>query len=148
MPLLRCLQICTAAGALFAVLGVCGLSPPGRPTRVVVRPRPPRPHMTIRSLTGTWVGVWQTPDGVETLAISIVQSGSALSGTLTLQADTFATDPARPAHVDVNGRFALEFGRSHERVVVRGRPDASGDRIVASVSGLSTDPVPVTFRRR
>jgi hypothetical protein len=148
MPPLRCLQICTAAAALFVILGACGLPPPGRATPPVVRPPPPRPHMTIRSLTGTWLGGWQTPEGVETLTMSIVQSGSALSGTLTTQADTFATDPGRPAHVDVNGRFALEFGRSHERVVVRGRPDASADRIVASVTGLSTDPVPVTFRRR
>jgi len=39
------------------------------------------------------------------------------------------------------------LGQVHEVVVVHGRPDASGDRISASISGLSVHPVVVTFRR-
>ena len=94
MPPLRCLQICTAAAALFAILGACGVPatrPPG--TRVIVRPRPPRAEVTIRSLTGTWVAVWQTPDAVETLTLSIVQRGDALSGTLVVQGRSVGERP-------------------------------------------------------
>jgi hypothetical protein len=148
MPPLRVLQTLTAAAALFAILGACGLPPPGRATRVVVRPRPPRAEVTIRSLTGTWAAVWRTPDGLETLTLSVVQSGDALSGTLSVQGRSLASSPARPAQLDVAGQFALALGQSHERVVVLGRPDATGNRISASISGLSGHPVVVTFQRQ
>ena len=148
MPPLRCLQTCTAAAALFAILGACGLPAPRRGTRVIVRPRPPRAEVTIRSLTGTWVAVWQTPDAAETLTLSMVQSGDALSGTLIVQGRGLASDPTKPAHLSIVGQFALELGQAHERVAIRGRPDATGDRISASISGLSAHPVVVTFRRR
>ena len=148
MPPLRCLQTFTAAAALFAILGACGLSAPSRGTRVIVRPRPPRAEVTIRSLTGTWVAVWQTPDAIQALTLSLVQSGDALVGTLVVQSRALASDPARPAHLDVVGQFALGFGQEQEIVVVRGRPDATGDRISASISGLLAQPVSLTFRRR
>ena len=147
MSLLRCLQTCTAAAALFAALGACGLPPPGRPTRVILRPRPPRAEMTIRSLTGMWVAVWQTPDRVETLTLSLVQSGDTLTGTLVVQGRSLSSDSRRPASLDLAGQFAIEFGQSLENVIVRGRPDATGDRIFTSVSGLSTQPASLTFRR-
>jgi len=137
-----------AAAALFAILGACGLPPPGRPTRVIVRPRPPRAEVTIRSLTGTWVAVWQTPDAVETLTLSIVQSGDTLAGRLIVQGRALASDPARPAHLDAAGQFVLGFGQAHENVIVRGRPDMTGDRISASISGLAAHPAAVVFHRR
>lgn len=150
MFLLRCLQICTAAAALFAILGACGLR--GAPTRlgprVLPRPRPPHAEVTIRSLTGTWVAVWRTPDGLDTLTLSVVQSGEALSGALFVKGRRLASDPARPAQLSILGRFTLELGQTHEVVVIRGQPDATGDRITASISGLSTNPVVVTFRRQ
>jgi hypothetical protein len=101
MPPLRGLQTCTAAAALFAVLGARGLPPPGRATRAIVRPRPARTEVIIRSLTGTWVGVWQTPHALEALTLSIVQSGDALAD-VHGQGRT-ASDPTRPAHLDVAG---------------------------------------------
>ena len=148
MPLLRCLQTCTAAAALFAILGACGLPAPRLGPRVIVRPRPPRAEVIIRSLTGVWVAVWRTPDALETLTLSTVQSGDALSGTLIVQGRSLASDPARPAQLSILGRFTLELGQSHERVVVRGQPDATCDGISASISGLSAQPVVVTFRRQ
>ena len=148
MSSLRCLQTCTAAAALFAILGACGMPPPGRPTRVIVRPRPPRAEVTIRSLTGTWLAVWQTPDAVETLTLSIVQSGDALAGTLIVQGRALPSDPARPAHLDAAGQFAIRFGQSHENIVVRGRPDVTGDRISVSISGLAAHPVVAVFHRQ
>jgi len=148
MPPLRFLQTCTAAAALFAILGACGLPAPGRGTRVIVRPRPPRAEVTIRSLTGTWVAVWQTPDAGEALTLSLVQSGDALAGTLIAQGRSLASDASQPARLDVAGQFALGFGQAHERLVIRGRPDATGDRISASISGLSAQPAAVTFRRQ
>jgi hypothetical protein len=148
MPPLRCLQTCTAAAALFAVLGACGVPVPHPGSRVIPRPRPPRAEVTIRSLTGTWVAVWRTPEGIETLTLSIVQSGDALSGTLLAQGRGLASDPTSPARLSIIGRFTLELGQPHERVVVRGQPDSTGDRISASISGLSAQPVVVTFRRR
>ena len=69
-------------------------------------------------------------------------------GRLIVQGRALASDPARPAHLDAAGQFALGFGQSHESVVVRGRPDITGDRISASISGLAAHPVVVVFRRR
>ena len=148
MPLLRCFQICTAAAALFAILGACGVPVPRAGTRIITRPRPPQAEVTIRSLTGTWVAAWRTPDGLETLALSIVQRGDALSGTLIVQGRGLASDPTRPAQLSIVGRFTLELGQPHEVVVIRGQPDATGDYISASIGGLSAHPVVVTFRRR
>jgi hypothetical protein len=145
---LRCFQTLTAAAALFAILGACGLAPTLSNPRPIVRPRPPRSEMTIRSLTGTWVAVWHAPDGVETLTLSMVQSGDALSGTLMVKGRGLASDPARPAQLSTIGRFTLELGQSQERIVVRGQPDATGDHISASISGLSADPAVVRFGRR
>jgi hypothetical protein len=148
MSLLRCLQTCTAAAALYAILGACGAPLPRIGPRVIVRPRPPRAEVTIRSLTGTWAAVWRTPDGLDTLTLSIVQRGDTLSGTLIVQGRGLASDPTRPARLSIVGRFTLEFDQSPDGVVVRGQPDASGDRISASISGLSAHPLVVTLRRR
>jgi hypothetical protein len=104
--------------------------------------------VTIRSLTGTWLAVWQTPDAVETLTLSIVQSGDALAGTLIVQGRGLASDPVRPTHLDAAGQFVIGFGQPNENVVVRGRPDATGDRISVSISGLAAHPVAVVFHRR
>jgi hypothetical protein len=143
-----CLQIATAATALFAVLGACGLPPPGGRTRVVVRPRPPRAEVMIRSLTGTWEAARQSSGGDDALTLVLVQSGDTVAGTLSVGGRTFASDPAAPARLDANGRFTIVLGRMHERLVVGGRPDATADRIAASVSGWRAQPVLVTFRRR
>lgn len=147
MPSLRCLQTFTAAAALFAILGACGLAPAVSAPRPIARPRPPRAEVTIRSLTGTWVADRETPDGAETLTLSMVQSGDALAGTLIVQGRALASDPAQPAHLDAAGQFVLGLGHAHE-IVVRGRPDAMGDRISTSISGLSALPVVVTFARQ
>jgi hypothetical protein len=104
--------------------------------------------VTIRSLTGTWVAVWRTPDGPEPLTLSIVQRGDGLSGTLLVQGRGLASDPTRPAQLSIIGRFTLELGQSHEQAVILGQPDATGDRISASISGLSAHLVVVTFRRQ
>ena len=152
MPPLRVLQTVTAAAALFAILGACGvrgltLPSPG-PPRGIARPRPPQAEVTIRTLTGTWVAVWQTPDGLDTLTLSLVQRGDSVSGTLIVQGRGLASDPMKPAPLSIIGRFRLEVGQSHETVVVAGRPDATGDRISAAISGLSLNPLVLTFRRR
>jgi hypothetical protein len=143
----RLLQTCTAAAALFAVLGACGLPARGRRARVIARPRPPRAEVTIRSLTGTWVALRQT-DGHAALTIVLIQSGDTLTGTLVVDSRSLASDPAVPARLDSNGRFTIRLGRTHERVVLGGRPDATADRIFASIIGLSAQPVLATFRRR
>jgi hypothetical protein len=147
MPLLRCLQTCTAAAALFALLGACGLAPP-RSARVIVRPRPPRTEITIRSLTGVWDASVPTTEGGEPVTMSLAQTGDTLKGSLTIGGRTMRSDPARPANLDLNGAFALGFGQTHERVVVRGRPDATGRRISGRVSGLGPQPVSADFIRR
>ena len=93
-------------------------------TRVIVRPRPPRAEVTIRSLTGTWVAVWQTPDaprGARRFRWS--RAEMRCPGRLVVQSRALASDPARPAHLDVVGQFGLGFGQAQEIVVVRGRPD-------------------------
>ena len=144
----RLLQTCTAAAALFAVLGACGLPAPGRRPWVVVRPRPAPPDVTIRSLTGTWVALRQASDGEDALTIVLVQSGDTLTGTLVIDGKALGSDPSVPARLDSTGRFALEFGRTHERLTLRGRPDATADRISASIIGLSEQPMVATFRRR
>jgi hypothetical protein len=144
----RCLQIGTAAIALFAVLGACGAAPAGRRPRTIVRPRPARAEVTIRSLTGTWEAAGQRSGGDDALTLVLVQSGDTVAGTLTVGGRTLASDPAAPARLDAHGRFAIALGRTHERLVVGGRPDATADTIFASVSGLAPQPVLVTFRRR
>jgi len=145
MTSLRYLQTLTAGAALFAILGACGLAPARSAPRPIVRPHPPRGDVTVRSLTGRWVGVRQTPEAVETLTLSLVQSGDGLTGSLTRDGQTFTSDPARPAHLDLTGEFALELGRTHE-IVVHGRTSATGDRISASIRDLSGQ-LAVTFRR-
>jgi hypothetical protein len=144
----RPLQVCTAAAALFAVLGACGLPAPVRRPPVIVRVRPPRTEVTIRSLTGTWVALRPTPDGQDQLTIVLIQRGDTLSGTLVIDGRALASDPAVPARLDVRGGFVLGLGQTNERVVLRGRPDPTSDRIAASISGLSPQPVAVTFRRQ
>ena len=44
--------------------------------------------------------------------------------------------------------FVLVFGQAPEEIVVRGRPDASGDRIPVAITGLGPDPVAAQFQRR
>ena len=90
------------------------------------------------------------PDvGGRTLTAGVYRTGSVaslgLTGSLTRDGQTFTSDPARPAHLDLTGEFALELGRTHE-IVVHGRTNATGDRISASIQGLSVQLV-VTFRR-
>jgi hypothetical protein len=147
MTSLRYLQTLTAGAALFALLGACGLAPARSAPRPIVRPHPPRGDLTIRSLTGMWVGVRQTPDATETLTLSLVQSGDALTGSLTRDGQTFTSDPARPARLEPSGQFVLEFGRAHE-IVVQGRTEATGNRISTSIKSLATQPIVVVFRRR
>jgi len=147
MTSLRYLQTLTAGAALFAILGACGLAPARSARRPIVRPHPPRGDVTIRSLTGMWVAVRQTPDAIETLTLSLVQSGDRLTGTLTVDGQTFVSDPAREALLDLTGQFALEFGRARE-IVVRGRTETTGDRISASINGLAEQAVMVAFRRQ
>ena len=148
MVLLRCFQTCTAAAALFALSGACGLPAPGRTTRVVVRPRPSSPEVRIRSLTGAWVAVWRRPEADEVFTLSMVQSGDAVTGTLVVRGRTLASDPSRPARLDANGQFVLGFGQTHETIDLHGRPDSTGDRVAASISGLAAHPLVLTFRRQ
>jgi hypothetical protein len=144
---LRCLQTCTAAAALFALLGACGLAPP-RSTRVIVRPRAPRTEITIRSVTGLWDATVVTPQGAESIAMSLTQTGDLVTGTLTVRGRTVSSDPSRPAHIDVTGAFNLEFSQTTERIVVLARPDTTGIRISAQVSGLAAQPIVADFVRR
>jgi hypothetical protein len=146
--LVRCLQTTTAAAALFAVVGGCGLTPLSRGPRPRPLPRPDRPEVTIRSLTGTWVAVVETATGVETLAMSLVQSGNTLAGTLSIGGRTLVSDPGHPAFLGSVGEFSLGFGRSHERVVVAGRPSQRGDRLSASIRCIDLPPVAAIFNRR
>lgn len=145
--LVRSLQTFTAAAALFAILGACGLTPLSRGPRVRPHPRPHRTEITIRSLTGTWVATLDTPDGAETLSMSLVQSGNSLAGTLSIGGRMLASDPAQPAFIGNAGEFVLGFGQSHERVVVAARPNAGADRLSASIRRTDSPPVAVTFRR-
>ena len=142
----RCLQTCTAAAALFALLGACGLTPLSRGPR---SPHPGRPRaaITIRSLTGVWVAVRETPAGRQAVSLSLVQNGNSLGGILTCGDRALASDPAQPAFLGTAGEFTIGFGRSHERIVVQARPDAGGDRLVASVRGLDREPVALIFTR-
>jgi hypothetical protein len=149
MPtLVRCLQTLTAAAVVFAILGACGLPPPRRGPRPIPRPRRPVTEITIRSLTGHWEALRQTPDGPQVLRLSLVQRGDTLDGALLLGARTLSTDPQWPAHLDVDGRFVLVFGQAPARVVVRGRPDASGERISVTIAGQEADPIATQFQRR
>jgi hypothetical protein len=146
MSILRCLQTVTAAAALFAILGACGLTPLSRGPRV--RPRPPRPEITIRSLTGTWDAVVKRDEGVETLTLTLEQSGDSLTGTLSVDGVARPSDAAWPAHLDMRGQFTLRFGQSHETIWLRGRPDASGDEIAGWITGAARASVMATFIRR
>jgi hypothetical protein len=146
--LVRCLQTCTTAAALFAILGACGLTPLSRGPRPRPYPRPPRTEVTIRSLTGTWVAHRATPDGAQFLTLTLVQSGDTLQGRLLVDERALASDPAASAFLATGGQFALRLGRTNETVVVRGRPDASADRISSVISGLWAQPEPVIFHRR
>lgn len=153
MPcVVRTLQTCTAAAALFAVLGACGLTPLSRGPRPRPSPRPlPEPHrpeVTIRSLTGTWVAVLETREGAETLSMSLVQSGNSLAGALSFGGVTLVSDPAQPAFLGTFGEFTLGFGRSHERVVVAGRPSAKADQLTATLRRMDLPQTAVIFRRR
>jgi hypothetical protein len=144
----RCLQTFTAAAVVFAILGACGIPPPRRGPRPMPRPRRPSVAITIRSLTGRWEGSRPTSDGTQVLSLSLVQRGDTLEATLLLGDRTLATDPKWPAHLDTDGRFVLVFGQAPPTVVVRGRPDASGDRIRATITGLEPDPMVAEFQRR
>jgi hypothetical protein len=145
MPLLRCLQTCTAAAALFALLGACGLAPP-RSQRVIVRPRPPRTEITIRSLTGIWDATINTPQGRLPVTLSIVQSGDVVAGQLTFRDRSWESRPAPPAHIDNSGAFVLVFGSVPE-IVLRGRASDNGVCIGARVEGLELRPAVVDFFR-
>jgi hypothetical protein len=145
MPLLRCFQTCTAAAALFALLGACGLAPP-RSQRVIVRPRPPRTEITIRSLTGVWDATINTPEGRTPLTLSVVQSGDALTAQLTFRERSWDSRPAPPARIDDSGGFVLVFGPSPE-IVLRGRASDNGVHIGARVEGLELRPAVVDFFR-
>ncbi len=147
-PAVRCLQTATAAAALFAMLGACGLTPLSRGPRVRARPPALRPDITIRSLTGTWDAVVQGTDGPETVSLTLLQSGDAISGTLTIDGVAYTNDAAVRTQLDARGHFTLGFGQSQERVWVRGRPDASGDQIAGWITGARRVSVMATFVRR
>ena len=146
-PRIRCLQTLTAAAVVFAILGACGIPPPRRSPRPI-RPRRPSTEITIRSLTGRWEAFRPTSEGSQVLELSLVQRGDTLEATALLGERTLATDPQWPAHLDADGRFVLVFGRAPATVVVRGRPDASGDRIRVTITGLGVDPIAAQFQRR
>ncbi len=147
-PLVRCLQTLTAAAIVFAILGACGLPPPRRGRRVIVRPRPPRSEITIRSLTGHWDASRPTPTGPQVLRLSLVQRGDTLEGTLLTGDRTLASDQGSLARLDAKGLFVLVLGQAPEKVIVRGRPDVSGDRIPVTITGFSPEPLAVVFQRR
>jgi hypothetical protein len=146
--LVRCLQIGTAAAALFAVLGACGLTPLSRGPRIRPHPRPYRAEVTIRSLTGTWEAVLATPDGSATVSMSLVQSGNTLAGTLSIGGRTMASDPSHPAFLGTFGEFVLGFGPARERVVVAARPNTGADRLSATIRRTELPPAAVIFHRR
>jgi hypothetical protein len=148
MPAARCLQTVTAAAALFAILGACGLTPLSRGPRVRARPPAPRPDITIRSLTGTWDAVVQGPDGQEILSLTLLQSGDTISGTLTVDGVAHRSDAGLPSHLDVRGHFTLGFGQSQEKLWLRARPDARGDQIAGWITGARRASVMATFVRR
>jgi hypothetical protein len=145
MPLLRCLQTCTAAAALFALLGACGLAPP-RSQRVIVRPRPPRPEVIIRSLTGVWDATIDIPEGRTPLTLSIVQSGDVLAARLRFRDRSWESRPAPPPRIDGVRAFVLEFGSSPE-IVFRGRASDDGVCIRARIEGLIARPALVDVFR-
>jgi hypothetical protein len=146
--LVRCFQTGTAAAALFALLGACGFPAPARRTRIVILPRPPAATVTIRSLTGTWEGVATTPAGEDILVLVLRQTADTVAGTLTLRDRTLASRPGFPARLDSNGLFTLVLGQSHERVIVRGRPDATGSTMSASVAGIAPQSLRLRLHRR
>jgi hypothetical protein len=137
MPLVRRLQTVTAAAALFAILGACGLTPLSRGPRARPRPSTPRPEITIRSLTGTWDAVVKHTDGVENLTLTLQQSGDAISGTLSIDGNVHSSDPAWPARLDARGQFTLRLGQTQETIWLRGRPDAGGDDIAGWITGAA-----------
>ena len=147
-PPVRCLQTLTAGALVFAILGACGFTPPTRRRPGIVRPRPPRSEITIRSLTGQWEAFRPMPDDTQLLRLSLVQRGDTVYGTLLAGDRALASDHGSPALLDANGLFVLVFGQPPERVVVRGRPDVSGDRMPVTITGLSAEPLHLFFRRR
>jgi hypothetical protein len=147
-PYIRCLQTLTAAAVVFAILGACGLPPPRRGPRPLPRPRRPVGEVTIRSLTGTWDAARPAADDRPVLTLSLVQHGDTLEGSLRTGGRTLASDASWPAHLDAGGRFVLVFGQAPETIVVRGRPDPSGDRIPVTVTGLGPEPMATVLRRR
>ena len=146
--LVRLSQTVAAGAVVFAILGGCGFAPPSRRGPVVIRPRPPGPEVTIRSLTGEWEAVQPTASGPRMIGLSLVQRGDTVRATLAIDGRTLSDDPSRPARLDARGQFVLVFGQSTEVIVVRGRPDASEDWIAATLTGLDSEPLPTVFQRR
>ena len=144
----RACQTLAAGAVVFAILGACGFPPPPPHRRpVVLRPRPPRPEITIRSLTGSWVGVRQTSAGPEPVTLSLIQRGDEVAACLIVRGRSLTSDPARPARLDVDGRFALDLGQTHERVVAVGKIDPVNDRITIWINGLWAQPATLVFHR-
>jgi hypothetical protein len=144
----RCFQTLAVAAALFALLGACGLTPLSRGPRVRARPPALRPGITIRSLTGTWDAVVKRADGVETLVLTLRQSGNTVSGTLSIDDVAHPIDAGWPAEIDARGQFTLRFGQSQETIWLRGRPDAGGDEIAGWITGATRVSVMATFVRQ
>jgi hypothetical protein len=92
------------------------------------------------------VAVRDGASGQETVTLALVQSGNTLSGTLMTGSRSLHSDRAAPADLGTAGEFRIALGHSAE-VMVDGRPDASGERLIASVHGLETHPVTLIFTR-
>jgi hypothetical protein len=146
-PAVRCLQTLTAAALVFAILGACGLPPPRRGPRPIPRPRRPGVEITIRSLTGRWEASRTTTDGRQRLELSLVQRGDTLEGTLLIESRTLLSANAS-ARLDAAGQFVLVFGQLPQRLFVRGRPDATGDRIPVLIDGLDPQQISIVFQRK
>jgi hypothetical protein len=144
----QCFQTLTAAAVVFAILGACGLPPPRRGPRPIPRPRRPGPEVTVRSLTGRWEAVRATPAGPQIVGLSLVQHGDTVRATLAIGDRTMSNDPRHPAHLDARGQFILVFWQLPETIAIRGRPDASGKWIAATINGLDPQPVRTVFQRK
>jgi hypothetical protein len=146
MAVVRSLQTCTVAAALFALLGACGLVPPG-PARPVQRPRRPGSAATIRGLTGTWEATIRIADGRMPLVLTVLQSGDALTGELAFPDRPWPSRAAPAVHIDATGRVVLVFGPSPQ-IVLRGRAAHDAAYISAWVEGLGRQPALIDFFRR